>query len=172
MTEETKETASEPKLPYITWVQSNLVAPKNQHNDYGGYDYRSVEDIMEALKPLINQARCQLTMDTQPALVGNAIYIRAKATFKDPDGNTITAAGWAREAESQKGMQPAQITGSSTSYAQKRALGSLFLITDDKDDDFNNHSTANNPNYNNNNHNNHNNYNNYNNYNNQYGGQQ
>ncbi|WP_438439861.1 ERF family protein [Limosilactobacillus fermentum] len=162
MAEETKQTDSEPKLPYITWVQSNLVAPKNQRNDYGGYNYRSVEDIMEAVKPLIKQARCQLTMDTQPVLVGNAIYIKAEATFKDPDGNAITATGWAREAESQKGMQPAQITGSSTSYAQKRALGSLFLITDEKDDDFNNHSTANNSNYNNNN---------YNNYNNQYGGQ-
>lgn len=163
MTEEANETDNKPKLPCITWVQSHLVAPKNQRNNYGGYNYRSVEDIMEALKPLINQARCQLTLDTQPELFGNAIYIKAVATFKDPDGNTITATGWAREAESQKGMQPAQITGSSTSYAQKRALGSLFLITDEKDDDFNNHSTANNPNYNNNN---------YNNYNNQYGGQQ
>ncbi|WP_347975364.1 ERF family protein [Limosilactobacillus fermentum] len=167
MAEETKQTASEPKLPYITWVQSNLVAPKNQRNNYGGYNYRSVEDIMEAVKPLITKACCQLTMDTQPVLVGDAIYIKAEATFKDPDGNTITSNGWAREAESQKGMQPAQITGSSTSYAQKRALGSLFLITDEKDDDFNNHSTANNSNYNNNK-----NYNNYNNYNNQYGGQQ
>lgn len=74
---------------------------------------------------------------------------QAEATFKGPDGNTITATGWAREAESQKGMQLAQITGSTTSYARKRALGSLFLITDEKDDDFNNHSTANNPNYNN-----------------------
>lgn len=118
----------------LTQIQSELKAPKNQHNSFGNYDYRSKEDILEALKPLLAKYSCSCWLTDSIVNMGNRFYVKATATFIDGDFKTI-AEGWAREEESQKGMQGPQISGSASSYAGKYALGNLFLLDDTKDSD-------------------------------------
>ena len=117
-------------------IQSKLKAPKSQYNKFGGYAYRSCEDILEALKPLLLEAGADLVLSDEAEAVGNRVYIRATATFRCGD-ETAVGTGVAREADSQKGMSDSQITGTASSYARKYALNGLFLIDDTKDDDTN-----------------------------------
>ncbi len=120
-------------------IQTELKAPKNQRNNFGNYNYRSCEDILEALKPLLEKNKVTLWLDDEMVLVGNRVYVKATATFIDGD-LTTKAHGWAREEETKKGMDASQITGAASSYARKYALNALFLIDDNKDSDAtNNH---------------------------------
>ena len=119
-------------------IQKNLKAPKNQHNSFGKYKYRSCEDILEAVKPLLNGV--SLTLDDEVIMVGDRFYVKATATFFCKDGHVQTTA-LAREAEIKKGMDSSQITGATSSYARKYALNGLFLIDDSADSDTMNKGT-------------------------------
>lgn len=115
-------------------IQNELKAPKNQRNNFGGYNYRSCEDIFEAVKPLLEKEKLLLRMTDELVQVGDRYYIKATAILTD--GNeTIENTSYAREEESKKGMDGSQITGASSSYARKYALNGLFLIDDVKDSD-------------------------------------
>lgn len=115
-------------------VQAELKAPKGQYNSFGKYKYRSCEDILEAVKPLLQQQGCILTISDDVQQVGDRYYIVAKATITDGEENiSVTAA--AREEETKKGMDASQITGTASSYARKYALNGLFCIDDTKDAD-------------------------------------
>lgn len=116
-------------------IQSELKAPKTQVNKFGGYKYRKAEDILEAVKPLLAQQKCTLTITDDMVLVGNRIYVKATATIKNEKGECETSTGWAREEESKKGMDASQITGASSSYARKYALNGLLAIDDNQDSD-------------------------------------
>jgi len=123
-------------------IQTELNAPKSQFNKFAGYNYRSCEDILSAVKPLLKKHSCTLWLDDEMVQVGNRIYVKATATFIDGDLKTISH-GWAREEEVKKGMDSSQITGAASSYARKYALNALFLIDDNKDSDAtNDHNKA------------------------------
>ena len=124
----------EKKVNNLINIQAELRAPKGQYNNFGKYKYRSCEDILEAVKPLLKLYNCQLTLTDDIIEIGSRYYIRATATFID--GDEVTAVpGWAREEEEKKGMDASQITGTASSYARKYALNGLFLIDDAKDAD-------------------------------------
>jgi hypothetical protein len=116
-------------------IQAELRAPKNQTNAFGKYKYRSAEDIIEAVKPILNKYGTALVISDEVVQVGERIYIKATATLLDNTDNHISVNGWAREEEVKKGMDAAQITGSASSYARKYALNGLFAIDDTKDSD-------------------------------------
>ena len=117
-------------------VQANLKASKNQKNEYGGYKYRSCEDIIEAVKPLLKEEELILNIVDDVKLIGDRYYIEATATLIDCEtGETISAKAYAREDLTKKGMDVAQITGSVSSYARKYALNGLLAIDDTKDSD-------------------------------------
>lgn len=113
-------------------IQKELKAPKNQYNSFGKYKYRSCEDILEAVKPLLNNAT--LIINDEMVVIGERYYIKATATLTEAD-KSISATAYAREPEEKKGMDSAQITGATSSYARKYALNGLFLIDDTKDAD-------------------------------------
>lgn len=119
----------------LAYVQSRLRAPKGQYNKFGGYTYRSAEDILESVKPLCAEVGLALTITDRVEVMENGwAYIVATAAVQD--GMTaISTQGWAREPETRKGMDAAQVTGSSSSYARKYALNGLFAIDDAKDPD-------------------------------------
>jgi len=115
-------------------IQALVKAPKGQFNNFGKYKYRSCEDIVEAIKPVINPLGFALTLSDEVILIGQRFYIKATATLTD--GNEMyTATAFAREEEAKKGMDGSQITGASSSYARKYALNGLFAIDDTKDAD-------------------------------------
>ena len=118
----------------LALVQSQLNAPKNQFNKFGGYKYRSAEDILEAVKPLLKQVNAIITITDDIIPVGDRIYVKATATFIAND-KSISTTAFAREEETKKGMDASQITGSASSYARKYALNGLLLIDDNKDAD-------------------------------------
>lgn len=138
-------------------IISELKAPKGQYNQFGKYKYRSCEDILEAVKPLLSKYGCLLFISdeirelqvpydytsqvtekgvtTETHYNGSRVYIEATATIVLPDGQTVSAKGIAREEVAKKGMDAAQITGAASSYARKYALNGLFCIDDTKDAD-------------------------------------
>ena len=117
-------------------VQSKLKAPKGQYNSFGKYSYRSCEDILEALKPLLAEVEAIVNISDEVKLIGNRFYVEATAMFLDCEtGDSIVARAYAREDETKKGMDLAQVTGSVSSYARKYALNGLFAIDDNKDAD-------------------------------------
>jgi len=116
-------------------IQKELKAPKNQYNSFGKYSYRNAEDILEAVKPLLHTHGCILTISDEIIEVGERVYIESTATIVNSKNEEVSVRAQAREAEVQKGMNVAQITGSSSSYARKYALNGLFLIDDTKDPD-------------------------------------
>lgn len=122
-------------------VQQELKAPKNQRNTFGNYNYRSCEDILEALKPIL--AKHEATVFISDKVVvkeNNWAYIETTATFVDIEtGESISTTAFARETENKKGMDSSQITGSASSYARKYALNGLFLIDDSVDPDSDSH---------------------------------
>jgi len=125
-------------------VQQELKAPKNQKNNFGGYNYRSCEDILEAVKPILAKLNAIITLSDDLVLVGERYYVKATATLTDKEGS-ISVSGYAREEESKKGMDQSQITGASSSYARKYALNGLFAIDDTKDSDATNTQTKEEP---------------------------
>lgn len=117
-------------------IQQELKAPKGQHNDYGGYNYRSCEDILEAVKPLLKANNCVLKIDDELEMIGERYYIKATATLEDVEnGDAISNSAYAREPADKKGADLSQITGACSSYARKYALNGLFCIDDVKDAD-------------------------------------
>lgn len=115
-------------------IQKDLKAPKSQFNKFGGYKYRNAEDILEAVKPLLYQHKCAITITDEVIMLGNRYYIKATVKLSDAD-SFIEVTAYAREEESKKGMDGSQITGASSSYARKYALNGLFAIDDTKDSD-------------------------------------
>jgi hypothetical protein len=118
-------------------IQVELKAPKNLYNKFGRYYYRNAESILEAAKPLCAKYGCTLTVSDEIQLIGNRYYVKATATVQDKDGSTASVTAFAREDETKKGMDGAQITGTASSYARKYALNGLFCIDDTKDPDTN-----------------------------------
>lgn len=118
-------------------IQSRLKAPKKNKNTFGGYNYRSCEDILEAVKPICHELNCLINICDEIVEVGGRIYVKATATIYNADGQCFSATAYAREEETKKGMDAAQITGSASSYARKYALNGLLAIDDTKDADTN-----------------------------------
>lgn len=116
-------------------IQNELKAPKGQTNTFGKYKYRSLEDILEALKPLLHKNECHLVINDDIVLVGDRYYVKATATLYSSEGQSISSSALAREEENKKGMDGAQLTGATSSYARKYALNGLFAIDDTKDAD-------------------------------------
>ena len=127
-------------------IQAELKAPKNQYNAFGKYHYRSCEDILEALKPLLKKYKVSLIISDEIVLIGDRYYVKATATLIDAENEVnfldgqgvISASAYAREDEQKKGMDLSQLTGSTSSYARKYALNGLFAIDDTKDSDYTN----------------------------------
>lgn len=113
-------------------IQQSLNAPKGQYNKFGGYAYRSAEDILEAVKPLLQNVT--LMVSDEIVLIGDRYYVKATATLSDGE-DSISATAFAREEKEQKGMTAGQLTGATSSYARKYALNGLFCIDDAKDPD-------------------------------------
>ena len=116
-------------------IQQALKAPKNQYNKFGDFNYRSCEDILEAVKPLLKENSCILIISDELVNIGARYYIKATATLRDAGGEEISNTAYAREADAKKGMDESQITGACSSYARKYALNGLFCIDDVKDAD-------------------------------------
>ena len=117
-------------------IQKELKADKNQFNSFGNYKYRSCEDILKALKPLLDKTGTILILNDEVVNIGSRYYVKALATLQSVDKETsICSTAYAREEEVKKGMDGSQITGASSSYARKYALNGLFGIDDTKDSD-------------------------------------
>ncbi len=117
-------------------VQASLKAPKSQFNSFGKYHYRSCEDIVESVKPLLKQNSLLLTLSDEIVQIGDRYYVKATATVIDTtDGKSISVSAFAREEDSKKGMDGSQVTGASSSYARKYCLNGIFAIDDTKDSD-------------------------------------
>ena len=124
-------------------IQQKLKAPKNQYNNFGKYHYRSCEDILEGVKPLLGDL--VLTVNDEIVIVGDRIYVKATATITDGE-NSISNQAFARESLIKKGMDDSQITGTASSYARKYSLNGLLLIDDTKDaDSMDNSNNSNQP---------------------------
>lgn len=117
-------------------IQKELKAPKGQYNSFGKYKYRSCEDILESVKPLLEKYKVTIILTDKLEQIGERYYIRAMAILFDTESdNSIENTAYAREEETKKGMDGSQITGTSSSYARKYALNGLLLIDDTKDAD-------------------------------------
>lgn len=120
----------------IISIQNELKAPKGQFNSFGRYKYRSCEDILEAVKPLLHKYSCSLNISDEVVMVGDRFYVKSTATLRKDTGEVISSSvACAREDEAKKGMDGAQVTGAASSYARKYALNGLFCIDDTKDAD-------------------------------------
>lgn len=120
----------------LALIQQELIAPKGQRNDFGKYNYRSCEDIIQALKPLLDKQNCVVWMNTSMEEIGERVYVRADVHLIDLETDArISATAYAREEDEKKGMDGSQITGASLSYARKYALAGLFMIDNEKDSD-------------------------------------
>jgi len=127
---------TENKQDYLIAIQSELKAPKNQFNSFGKYKYRSAEDILEAVKPLLNKYGCYLTITETTQEIAGYLVLNSKVSISDGE-KTIYVEAQAGINPERKGMDIAQSFGSSSSYAKKYALGNLFLLDDTKDVDSN-----------------------------------
>ena len=119
-------------------IQAELKAPKNQYNEFGKYHYRSCEDILEGLKPLLKKYKVTLTISDEIVQIGDRYYVKATATLIDIEEEgreCISSTAFAREDEKKTGMDLSQLTSSTSSYARKYALNGLFCIDDTKDSD-------------------------------------
>ena len=117
-------------------IQQELIAPKNQYNSFGKYNYRSCEDILEGLKPCLQKVKAAVTVSDELVQIGERYYIKATATLYDAESSeSVSNTAFAREDEGKKGMDVSQVTGATSSYARKYALNGLFCIDDVKDAD-------------------------------------
>lgn len=130
-----KQGAHSALLLQLAQIQSELKAPKGQRNTFGKYNYRSCEDILEAVKPLLTERGLVLLITDDIVQLGERYYVRATATIYDSEGSYISNSALAREEAVKKGMDASQITGATSSYARKYALNGLFAIDDTKDAD-------------------------------------
>lgn len=119
----------------LVQIQAELKAPKNQWNKYGEYNYRSAEDILEAVKPIIKKLNCVLIISDKIEQIGDRYYVVANVKLINSEGKSIDATAYAREQQVVKGQIEAQTTGATSSYARKYALNGLFCIDDTKDPD-------------------------------------
>ena len=120
----------------LSGIQCELVATKGQYNNFGKYSYRSCEDILEAVKPLLDKYKVAIVIKDDIVLVGDRFYVKATATLIDSEtGESVEASAFARESADKKGMDSSQVTGATSSYARKYALNGLFAIDDNKDAD-------------------------------------
>lgn len=115
-------------------IQSRLVAPKNQRNEFGNFNYRSLEDILSAAKPILKELGCTVTFSDDLVMLGERIFVKSVCTLKNAEGETETSTSFA-ELDNHKGMSKEQSTGSASSYARKYAVCSLFAIDDSQDVD-------------------------------------
>lgn len=130
------------KYEKLLSVQSRLKAPKSQRNDFGKYNYRNCEDILEAVKPILAEIKAVIILRDELVMIGSRYYVKATATFIDAEtGEAVENTAFAREEETKKGMDGSQITGASSSYARKYALNGLLAIDDTKDSDTTNTGT-------------------------------
>jgi hypothetical protein len=118
----------------LSEIQLELKVTKEQHNSFGKYNYRSCEDIFAAIKPLLGKFGCAIFAKDKIELVGDRYYVCAEVTLSDGK-EVITTQAYAREAQTKKGMDEAQITGAASSYARKYALAGMFALDDNKDID-------------------------------------
>lgn len=118
----------------VVAIQSKLKAPKGQYNSFGKYNYRSCEDILEGVKPLLSEHELVLTIEDSIEMIGDRYYVKATATLSDGT-NSISTSAYARESLDKKGMDASQVTGATSSYARKYALNGLLAIDDTKDAD-------------------------------------
>lgn len=119
----------------LIMIQQGLKAPKGQYNNFGKYKYRSCEDILEAVKPLLAEQACILTLSDTIDHIEGRFYVKATATLTNSEGKSISVSASAREQDNKAGMDASQLTGSTSSYARKYALNGLFCIDDTKDAD-------------------------------------
>lgn len=119
----------------LSAIQAELKAPKGQFNSFGKYKYRSCEDILEAVKPLLAKHELGMTISDNIVSHEGRVYVRAEVVVFDFDGNNINVQAQAREEDVKKGMDASQVTGATSSYARKYALNGMFLIDDTKDSD-------------------------------------
>jgi len=119
----------------LSVIQQELKAPKGQFNSFSNFNYRSCEDILNAVKPLLKKQDAFLTLTDTMVQLGDRYYVHAVATIYTEKGNSLSVSAYAREALTKKGMDEAQITGAASSYARKYALNGLFCIDDTKDAD-------------------------------------
>lgn len=129
-------------LEKLAEVQQKLAVPKKNKNNFAGYDYRNVEDIEKAVKPLLIQVKATIILSDEMVEVGGRVYVKATAKFIDLEESKeggyqldVDATAYAREAETKKGMDDGQLTGATSSYARKYALGGLLLIDNEEDAD-------------------------------------
>lgn len=130
-----KQGAHSSLLQHLAQIQSELKAPKGQRNTFGKYNYRSCEDILEAVKPLLKERGLVILITDDIVQIGERYYVRATATIYDSEGSFISNSALAREELKRTGMDASQITGATSSYARKYALNGLFAIDDTKDAD-------------------------------------
>lgn len=116
-------------------IQQELKAPKGQYNSFGKYHYRSCEDILEAVKPILGKHSCILLLSDEIVFIEGRHYLKATATIFNSEGTRVAVSALAREPLDKKGMDDSQITGMASSYARKYALNGLFCIDDTKDAD-------------------------------------
>ena len=123
----------------LATIQKKLKCEKSQYNSFGKYKYRSCEDILKAVKPLLDETKTVLTLSDELVAIGERYYVKATATLLDTEESKdvpfISTTAYAREEETKKGMDGSQITGTASSYARKYALGGLFDIDDGIDSD-------------------------------------
>ena len=120
----------------LKMIQCELKAPKSQHNNFGNYNYRSLEDINESVKPILDKVGATIVLSDDIVFIGERYYVKATATLYDTESNeSISVTALARETDVKKGMDSSQVTGATSSYARKYALNGLFAIDDTKDAD-------------------------------------
>lgn len=125
------------KFEKLKEIQQKLKAPKSQYNSFGKYNYRNCEDILEGLKPLLSEQNCAVYITDEIVLIGERYYLKATVHFVDNEsGEEVTTTAYAREDNEKKGIDRAQLTGATSSYARKYALNGMFAIDDTKDSDY------------------------------------
>ena len=121
----------------LIWIQQNLQAPKSEYNSFGKYNYRSLEAIIQALKPLLAQQHCGIRFADEVVEHGGRTFVRSTLYFFNDKGESISTTAEAEHSATKTGMDSAQITGAASSYARKYCLNGLFAIDDTKDPDSN-----------------------------------
>ena len=121
----------------LIWIQQNLQAPKSEYNSFGKYNYRSLESILSALKPLLAQQHCGIRFADDVVEHGGRTFVRSTLYFFNDKGESISTTAEAEHSATKTGMDSAQITGAASSYARKYCLNGLFAIDDTKDPDSN-----------------------------------
>lgn len=122
-------------FPELTQIQKDIIVPKARYNQFGKYEYRSLEDILKAIKPALEKHNCRMFMNDSIEVIGDRFYVKVTVSLENSEGNRIRVSSYAREEAEKKGMDASQITGAAGSYAAKTALGRLFLIDSTSDAD-------------------------------------